>query len=258
MARSSITLDVPYIKATHKKPYPTISPLRPELSQAGRTVVIVGGSAGIGFAIARAFVQASSSHVILTGRRESALASAVSELQAEANAGTTVSSFVADLSDLQATERLWDGFAKQGIEVDVLVLNAMTVSEGGPLVQTKLEGTWKSFETNVRGLLDYSQRFSKQGKQEGKFLVNVSTSSIHNFITDRNGHPIYGLTKNSGSLLMQLIADDADPKDMQVINFHPGGVLTPAARTVGFSEDHMDWDDGEFTNVVPGVRCAVC
>lgn len=57
---------------------------------------------------------------------------------------------------------------------------------------------------------------------------------------------------------MQLIADDADPKDMQVINFHPGGVLTPAARTVGFSEDYMDWDDGEFIRVVPDVRCAMC
>jgi short-subunit dehydrogenase len=168
MAPNSISLDVPYIKATHKKPYPAISPLRPELSQAGRTVVVVGGSAGIGFAIARAFVQASSSHLIITGRRETALASAVSKLQAEAKAGTIVSSVVSDLADLQATERLWDDFAKQGIEVDVLVLNAMTVTEGGPLVQTNLEGTWKSFETNVRGLLDYSQRFSKQGKEEGK------------------------------------------------------------------------------------------
>lgn len=168
MAPNSISLNVPYIKAIHKKPYPALSPLRPEFSQAGRTVVVVGSSAGIGFAIARAFVQASASHVILTGRREAALASAVSELQAEAKAGTTVSSFVSDLSDLQATERLWDEFAKQGIAVDVLVLNAMSVTEGGPLLQTNLDGAWKSFETNVRGLLDYSQRFSKQGKQEGK------------------------------------------------------------------------------------------
>ena len=91
-----------------------------------------------------------------------------------------------------------------------------------------------------------------------QFLVNVSTSSIHNFITDRNGHPIYGLTKNSGSLMMQLIADDADPKDMQVINFHPGGVLTPAARSVGFTEESMEWDDGEFASVLCGVLCTVC
>ncbi|KAH6839465.1 hypothetical protein B0I37DRAFT_316200 [Chaetomium sp. MPI-CAGE-AT-0009] len=255
MAPNTVSLDVPYIKATHKKPYPAISPLRPELSQAGRTVVVVGGSAGIGFAIARAFVQASASHVILTGRRETTLANAVSELQAEANSGTTVSSFVSDLSDLQATEKLWDGFAKQGIVVNVLVLNAMTVAEGGPLLQANLGPTWKSFETNVRGLLDYSQRFSKQGGQEGKFLVNVSTSAIHNFVTERNGHPIYGLTKNSGTLLMQLIADDTDPKEMQIVSFHPGGVLTPAARSVGFDESSYDFDDenlaGQFA-----VYCA--
>jgi hypothetical protein len=57
---------------------------------------------------------------------------------------------------------------------------------------------------------------------------------------------------------MQLIADDTDPKDMQVVNFHPGGVLTPAARSVGFDETSYDFDDGEFTRVSPDVSCAVC
>jgi hypothetical protein len=57
---------------------------------------------------------------------------------------------------------------------------------------------------------------------------------------------------------MQLIADDADPKDMQVINFHPGGVFTPAARIVGFTKDTLEWDDGEFTSALPGVPCVVC
>jgi hypothetical protein len=57
---------------------------------------------------------------------------------------------------------------------------------------------------------------------------------------------------------MQLIADDADPKDMQVINFHPGAVLTPAARSVGFTEESMEWDDGEFSSVLPVVPRAVC
>lgn len=46
-----------FTKTIHKTTYPTIDPARPELSQAGRTVVITGGSAGIGFAIAQGFAQ---------------------------------------------------------------------------------------------------------------------------------------------------------------------------------------------------------
>jgi NAD(P)-dependent dehydrogenase (short-subunit alcohol dehydrogenase family) len=44
---------------------------------------------------------------------------------------------------------------------------------------------------------------------------------------------------------MQLIAQDTDPKDMQVINVHPGAILTPAAGSAGYDETSLDWDDGE-------------
>jgi NAD(P)-dependent dehydrogenase (short-subunit alcohol dehydrogenase family) len=188
MAPNTISIKVPYIKTLHKKPYPVISPLRPELSQAGRTVVVIGASAGIGFAIARAFVQASASHVILTGRREAVLAKAVSQLQTEAKPGTAVSGFVSDSSDLQASEKLWSEFSKEGIAVDVLVLNAMATGERKPLLKGDLGATWKAFETNVRGLLDHAQRFDKQGGEKGK-VGNYQTPSLQQRI-EANGHPV--------------------------------------------------------------------
>ncbi|KAL2142834.1 hypothetical protein VTI28DRAFT_665 [Corynascus sepedonium] len=256
MAPTTITLDSPYVKTLHKKPYPGVSPLRPELSQEGRTVLVVGASTGIGFAIARAFVQASASHVILTGRREKALADAVTKLQTETNDATTISGFVSDVSDLQDSAKLWREFANQGIIIDVLVLNAMNMGQGGLLLQADLGATWKAFETNVRGLLDYAQRFSKQGSEgRPKFLVNVSTSCIHNWATEGRGIPTYALSKNAGTLMMQLIADDADPRDMQVVSFHPGSVLSDTVRSAGFDETSKDWDDvnlsGQFA-----VYCA--
>jgi hypothetical protein len=162
MASKTISLHLPYIKTFHKQPYPAISPLRQELSQAGRTVLVVGGSTGIGFAIAKAFVQASSSHVIITGRRQTALADAVSRLEAEAT-GTAVSGIVSDMSDLQATEKLWNDFKVAGTAIDVLVLNAMAVGEPKSILQAGVASTWSAFETNVRGLLDYAERFHNQG-----------------------------------------------------------------------------------------------
>jgi NAD(P)-dependent dehydrogenase (short-subunit alcohol dehydrogenase family) len=49
--------------------------------------------------------------------------------------------------------------------------------------------------------------------------------------------PTYGLTKNAGTLLLQQIAKDTKPEDMQIVSFHPGGVLTESARKGGANEN---------------------
>ncbi|KAK4238967.1 hypothetical protein C8A03DRAFT_43339 [Achaetomium macrosporum] len=257
MARPSSYVDVPYVKTHHKRPYPAISPLRPELSQAGRTVLILGGSAGIGFAIARAFIHASASHVIITGRREGVLAEAVSQLkqtEGSNNPSTEVSSYVSDMTRLQDTEELWEGFKRVGIVIDVLVLNAFSNGEPKPLLEADLGATWSAFETNVRGLLDHTRRFYKQGEGRQKYLVNVSTISIHDFTYGGSFVRTYSLTKNSGALLMQLIAKDTDAKDMQIVSFHPGAVLSESARNVGYTEASLDWDHEDL----PGQFAVWC
>ena len=174
MAGKTISLHLPYIKTLHKQPYAAISPLRHELNQAGRTVLVVGGSTGIGFAIAKAFVQASSSHVIITGRRQTALVNAVSRLEAEASAGTNISCIVSDMSDLQATEKLWNDFKLAGTAIDVLVLNAMALGEPKSIPQAGVASVWSAFETNVRGLLDYAERFHNQGGPHPKVCISAT------------------------------------------------------------------------------------
>ncbi|KAK3302650.1 uncharacterized protein B0T15DRAFT_543531 [Chaetomium strumarium] len=256
MADPNVTLRVPYVQTHHKGPYPAISPRRSELSQADRTVLILGGSAGIGFAIARAFIQASAARVIITGRRAGVLEEAVSQLkQTDGGAhGTAVSSYVSDMASLRDTEQLWAGLKAAGIVVDVLVLNAFANGQPKPLLEADLGVTWGAFETNVRGLLDHAQRFYKQGGGRQKHIVNVSTVSIHDFIYGSSFVRTYSLTKNSGALLMQLIAKDTDARDMQIISFHPGAVLSESARNVGYTEASLDWDHEDL----PGQFAVWC
>lgn len=166
----SLSLNFAPIKTLHRESYPAISPLEPENNQAGKTVLVTGGAGGIGFAIATAFVQASSSHVIIVGRRQGFLQDGVKRLEAEARtAGTNtkISGYSSDVSSLEASEKLWAELKEDGIVVDVLVLNAVALGPGGALVEANLEVVWKAYEVNVRSLLDHTQRFyNQEGKRQ--------------------------------------------------------------------------------------------
>ncbi|KAK5655802.1 hypothetical protein OQA88_5340 [Cercophora sp. LCS_1] len=244
----TVTIHHPAIKTYHKAPYPSISPTLPSLSQSGRTVLIAGGSTGIGFAIARAFVQANASRVILLGRRKNIVEASAAQLASETPAGTktTVTGVAVDMLDTEGTKRVWSEFKAQGIHVDVLVLNAATTGEFGPILQAGLEKTWRAFEMNVKVLLDWTEGFWRQGGEGKKYLVNVSTSAITNWETDAPVIPAYGLTKNAGTLLLQQIAKDTDVNDMQVVSYYPGGVLTELGLNNGVKEEMYDWDQVEL------------
>lgn len=164
MGLSTFSIKVPSVPTLHKTPYPSISPLRPELSQAGRTVLVAGGSSGIGFAIARGFVRAKASRVILLGRRPDAIQGAADKLNAESadKDATKVTGLVCDIGDLNDTAKLWDRLKAQGISVDVVVLNAAVTGGMAPILQSGLEILWNTFEVNVRTLMDFTERLWKQ------------------------------------------------------------------------------------------------
>ncbi|KAF2439764.1 NAD(P)-binding protein [Karstenula rhodostoma CBS 690.94] len=233
-----------FTRSFHKAPYPAISPSRPELSQAGKTVLVTGGNAGIGYAIANAFLEASAAKVIVTGRRaEATKAAAASLAAANPDRGEAVG-LPCDVADAEAVGALWNALEAEGTTVDVLVLNAVKVADAKPLLDSGVVEVWATFEVNVRAQLQMTERFYRQ-KGEGvkgpKNLINVSSFSIHdhNIAADR---PAYGLTKNAAALTLQLIAQDTSAEKMQVVSMNPGGVLTAAARSVGCDEDSYPWN----------------
>ncbi|CCF35836.1 short-chain dehydrogenase [Colletotrichum higginsianum] len=233
---------ITFTKTIHREPYPTISPSRPELSQAGRTVLITGGSMGIGFAIAKGFSQAGAKRVIILGRRQNLVEEAVSDLRKEFPK-VQFDGLSSDVDDLADTEKLWKGFEEDGTVIDVLVLNAAKISTGGAILALGRDDVWSSYTMNVRSLLDLTERFYKQKNGGGrqKFLVNVSTEATHNF-TKAGPWPAYSASKNAGTILIQLIAKDTPPEEMQVVNFHPGVVRTSAFINAGIPEDFYPFD----------------
>ena len=159
------------VPTVHRSPYSSLSPLRPELNQSGRTILITGSSAGIGFAIARAYAEASASKIILTGRRSDVLQQAATQLS-HLFPDVDVIPRVCDVGNAQESASLWSTLENDGIFVDVLVLNAARFGQQSQiLLEADLDETWNLYETNVKAILDFSQRLHKQRDTEGKKKV---------------------------------------------------------------------------------------
>ncbi|KAI3332200.1 NAD(P)-binding protein [Xylariaceae sp. AK1471] len=231
----------------HNKSYAAISPSRPSLSQAGKTVVVTGGNSGIGYGIARAFAHAQASKIFILGRRAEVVASAAEKLIKEAGPEYQgeIIGVPCDIGDASAVDALWQKFQADGIVVDVLVLNAAGLSPLKPLLDLGTEAVWKAYDVNVRAQMQMTERLYKQegkGASDTKNLVHVSTANIHEFETFGQNYPAYGLTKHAGQLTLQLIAQDTPPEKMQVVSFHPGAIFTDAAKGSGWTEDSIPWD----------------
>jgi NAD(P)-dependent dehydrogenase (short-subunit alcohol dehydrogenase family) len=125
-------------KIVHRDIYPALSPSRPELSQAGRVVLITGGGTGVGYSIARAFVRASADTVIIIGRRTDVLATSAARLEQEAKATGTKTKVIARTCNVvnpAEVETFWKELVAQGIIVDVYIANAAKFTEPKPILE---------------------------------------------------------------------------------------------------------------------------
>ncbi|PVH98356.1 NAD(P)-binding protein [Periconia macrospinosa] len=239
-----------FTSTIHREPYPAISPTKPSLSQAGKTVLITGGGVGVGKYIAHNFVLASVATIVIVGRRVNKLQETASELEATGKqAGHTVKVIFkgCDVTDDKEVERVWDDLAKEGVYVDVLVLNSAKDTASQTLFELGYEEVWAQFEANVKGPLHFAERFYKQspkGAAKTKYLLNVSTAAIH-----MHGHPLidtrpaYSVTKGAGTLTIQTLANRIPPEDMQILSYHPGSIYGRAWEDQGISRDAFPFDD---------------
>lgn len=158
-------------KTVHKAPYPAISPTRPELSQAGKTVLVTGGHVGVGKAIAKAFIQASAANVIIIGRRADKVAQGAEDLKnaaQEAGKATNITTHLIDVTNLADVDSFWAGLRDQGIFVDVLVSNAAKFAKYGKLLGHGTDELWSMYEANVRAPLRMTENFYNQDGDKQK------------------------------------------------------------------------------------------
>jgi NAD(P)-dependent dehydrogenase (short-subunit alcohol dehydrogenase family) len=159
-----------------------------DLGLRGRTVLVTGGSLGIGKAVALRFAQ-ESANVVLCARNEGPLLEVQHEIEAAGGAAVAV---VCDVTDPNAPARVLQEARKRFPGIDVLVNNAGTAKPIHLLDTTDADWT-DLFELNLFSAV----RFTKAClpwmiEQQWGRVINIASTTAK---LAEAPHPIYGATK---------------------------------------------------------------
>jgi len=135
----------------------------------GRTILITGGSAGIGLAFALKFLELGN-QVIVTGRRESAL----TELRSKYPKLHTIQSDVADPLQIAAlAKRVKAGYPK----LDVLMNNAgIMLHKNLKVPAADLDALMQEMNINVGGVIRMTSAFVDVLATNKGTIINVSSA----------------------------------------------------------------------------------
>ena len=217
-----------FTKTSHRTPYASISPTRPELSLKGKTVIITGAGSGIGRTTALAFAAAGASSIfLLGGRREELLVETAHQISIQ-NPSTKVDYAAISISNTAAIKSI---IATKIESWDVLLLNAGYLPSPCPLLEADLNDWGSAWSTNFSGNLQILQLLLPKRRPDASVL-GTNTCGISLATEWCVGLLPYVASKIAFAKALEVLT--AEVKDCHFVSFHPG--------SGEFSE--AVWDDG--------------
>lgn len=153
-----------FTKTTHRDVYPAVDPARPELSLAGKVVVITGASRGIGArGFAPAFARAGARGLVLIATDAAKLQTVEQEVRA-INPAVRVLCLAADVSDRAQVEAAFSQIKATFGTADVLVNNAGVSREtpGASWADEDPALWWDNFRVNALGTWLVTRTFIRE------------------------------------------------------------------------------------------------
>lgn len=140
-----------------------------------KTVLITGGSSGIGFELAKIFGK-NNYQLILVAKDREKLLKKEAELKGY---GYKVNIILKDLSDPQSPSQIYEQIQSERIQIDVLVNNAGFATYG-PFIETDLQEELSELQVNIISLTYLTKLFVRDMVKRGygKILNVASTAAF--------------------------------------------------------------------------------
>lgn len=222
------------------------------------TVLITGGSSGIGFSLARCFVQ-EGALVIITGRREKQLKEAAEELNRIGQ--KKVVYYVNDVAMLNQRVALYDWITREYPETNILINNA-GIQQRHPFIPHEVSSknvSWEEREQeihiNICAPMHLSHLFIQHFRQlkTKAAIINVSSGLA---FTPLALIPIYSATKAAiHSFTMSLRYQLANEiPNIQVYEIIPPAVQTNLGGSHAFGEPLDEYCDTTYERLKKGQQ----
>jgi NAD(P)-dependent dehydrogenase (short-subunit alcohol dehydrogenase family) len=203
---------------------------------AQKVVVVTGGSAGIGRAVASAFAECGA-NVVIAGRNLEAAGVAVAEI--ERDFGAQALAVQTDVGLPQQCDALIEAAAKRFGGVDILVNNAAYFALV-PLLDASAEDAARFLNVNLCGPMFCGQALARWVVANKRTGVIVNVSSISG-ARPAFGCGLYSATKAALNSLTKSMAFEWTAKGIRVNGVAPGHVNTDGVKG-DFDAGRLDYD----------------
>jgi len=187
----------------------------------GRTVLITGASAGLGYEFARQLAPVVST-IVLTARRNDRLVTLESELNV-INPKLKLFSHALDLRDKDELERFCDWLDKSGLVIDLLINNA-GLGDHGPFADSAWARVNSMLQVNVYALTYLIFRLLPSMRKAGRGAI-LNVSSIASLLPLPN-NAVYAATKAYVTSFSEALRAELRSSKISVTALCPGPVET--------------------------------
>jgi short-subunit dehydrogenase len=198
-----------------------------------KTALITGGSAGIGFELAKQFA-AHGHDLVLVARNTDQLEAAAGKI--EGKYGVNVRTIVADLADADSPQRLFDSLSADGIDIHYLVNNA-GFGLGGEFADTDIERELDMIQVNAASVVHLTKLFlpAMLKRKSGRIMNVASTAAFQ----PGPLHSIYYATKAFVLSFSEAIHEELRKTGVTVTALCPGPTRTNFFERAGTEKTRL-------------------